>query len=95
MLNTSFAKVEILMSQTYNMTNCQGASSHFLLVCMNIMFESQWVSTCSPSPELTIGFLTVMMKHYYFGGTVHNLVRLTQHKVQYTITTLMGSIYLG
>ena len=59
------------------------------------MFESQWVSIYSPSPKLTIWFLTVMVKHYYFGGTAPNLVRLTQHKVQYTITTLIGNIHLG
>ena len=49
----------------------------------------------APSPRLTIQFLTMMMKLGYIRGTIPNLIKLTQHKVQYTITTLMGNLHLG
>ena len=57
--------------------------------------NSQQVSAHPTPPSSTIQFLTMMMKHDYVGGTTHNLARMTQHKVQHTITTLMGNIHLG
>ena len=85
-----------LIRQTCNMINCQGASSYFL----SGAYEHYALSLsghlpASPSPRLTIWFLTMMMKHGYIGRSAPGLIRLTQHKVQYTITTLMGNIHLG
>ena len=86
------------------MINCQGTSSYFLLVCMKCYAVSlsghlpaMSLSGHPPTPplsRLTIQFLTMMMKLGYIRGTIPDLIKLTQHNVQYTLTTLMGNIYL-
>ena len=87
-------KGHMLIRQTCNMINHQGASSYFLLVCMNIML---WIPSghLPAPPRLTIQFLTMMMEHGYIKQTAPDLIKLTQHKVQYTIRTLMGNMHLG
>ena len=65
------------------------------LMCMNVMLQVLVGIHPLPSPRLTIWFLAMMMKLNYIGGTIPDLIRLTQHEAQYTITTLMGHIYLG
>ena len=53
------------------------------------------MSACSPPPRLNIRLLAMMMKLNYIGGTINDPIRLTQHEVQYTMTTLIDNIYLG
>ena len=48
-----------------------------------------------PPPRLTVRLLAMMMKLNYIRGTIPDLIMLTQHEVQYTITTLINNIYVG
>ena len=49
----------------------------------------------APPPRLTVRLLAVMMKLNYIVGTIPDPIRLTQHEVQYKITTLTDNINLG